>query len=74
MSRRVGEGFRGFEECFGGFYKAGEDRKSRGGGAILGGVVKENSLGLCLMCFEIKNAYQKSSLLKVYLGRSKYGG
>ena len=26
------------------------------------------------MCFEVKNDYQKSSLLQVYLGRSKYGG
>ena len=26
------------------------------------------------MCLEVKNDYQKLSLLKVYLGRSKYGG
>ena len=44
------------------------------GGAILGGAVREDSLGLCLTCFKIKNDYQKLSLLKVYLGRSKYGG
>ena len=26
------------------------------------------------MCLEVRNDYQKSSLLKVYLGWSKYGG
>ena len=95
ISRRVGERFRGSDECFRGLYKAERGLKtsearegtekgrrgwegieksrtdnSRGGG---GGAVKEDSLGLCLMCFEVKNDYQKSSLLKVYLGWYKYG-
>ena len=75
ISRRVGERFRGFEEYFGGFYKAeGKTLKGRGRGqrklggtrreqkkvgrAILGGAVRENSLGLSLMCFNVKNDYQ----------------
>ena len=37
-------------------------------GAILRGAVREDSLALCFkMCFEVKNDYQKLSLLKVYL-------
>ena len=101
ISWRVGEGFRGFEECFGGFYKAERELKNFGGareGAKeakrgvggdrecleghgrgqrklgwagrgqrkLRGAVREDSLGLCSMCFEVKNDYQKLSLLKDY--------
>ena len=29
---------------------------------ILGGAAREDSLGLCLMCFEVKDDYQKLSL------------
>ena len=58
ISRSVGEGFRGFGECFGGFYKAERGLKNFGGEQggdrkkseekILGGAVRESSLRLCL--------------------------
>ena len=62
--------------------RAGRDRESSEGlggnknsrRGILGGAVREGSLGLCLIYFEVKNDYQKSSLLKVYLVRCEYGG
>ena len=37
-------------------------RTEESGGEILGGAAREDSLGLCLMCFEVKNDYQKLSL------------
>ena len=56
------ERFRGLEQCLGGFYKAERGLKNFGGawegtekigGEILGGALREDSLGLCLMCFEV---------------------
>ena len=41
--------------------RAGKGQK-KVGGEILGGAVREDSLGLCLMCFEVKNDCQKLSL------------
>ena len=72
--RNVSEGFiklRG--DCRENFGGRGRGHRKLGG-EILGGTVREDSLALCLMCFEVKNDYQIWSPLKVYLGRSTDGG
>ena len=50
----------------------GDRKKSDGQSSGGGGAVRQDSLGPCLMCIEVKNDHQKSSLLKFYLGWYKY--
>ena len=71
------ERFRGLEQCLGGFSKAERWLKNFGGawegtekigGEILGGALREDSLGLCLICFEVNVSVNSKCMIKIFRG------